>query len=103
MLPDIIKNKLSQLKQDLLSLPNTQFGHRIKIYVLLLRNMRYEKVHLSSDLQKHPHELLEVIVDEAIVTLKAFQDILFIEGNVQSKIFKEHDNKNWPAIHEYVF
>ena len=72
--------KLAQLAEIATAMPRTRMMATAKIGALVVLNMRYEKIQLDRSLPEHPYRLVEGLVDDAMVALKGWHDVGFIES-----------------------
>lgn len=70
---------LEALKRFADTIPNTPLMAMAKIHVMIQVNMRYERVMVDRDVKVHPYLLTERILQDALVSLKAWRDASFIE------------------------
>src|SRR5438552_3147809 len=94
--PPFLSEKLNVLEQELMQLPDSTMGKRIKLNVLLLLYLRYERIHFNDSLQEDPYLSLARIVDDSSATLHAYTEILPTEnqgGSGESFVEKENQEQ----------
>ena len=89
-IPQNLRVMLEQLESELLALPDTCLGRRIKVMALVLLYLRYEKVHFCDELTTHPHDILRRLVSDTLTMLRAWCEVAEFEAPTQPDLFREH-------------
>ena len=95
----IYLNDIEVLKRYSDEIPNTHMMALGKVLMLVMLNMRYERLMLDRNLDTHPYILVQRLVSDAYSFLKAWRGISFIEDNtcsimVRAKAFLENAHKS---------
>ena len=90
---------LVELKQLADSLPKTRMMALAKINVLITLNMKWEKLQLNKNLDSHPFILTEELAQNAIISLREWEDIQFCDGEFNLSF----NHKNLEEEHHDLF
>lgn len=80
---------LQKLKQKLDKVPNSRMAAFGKVLMLVMLNMRYEKIMINRNLEEHPYILTRQLIRDADNFFDMWTDINFIENKTSGMLSKE--------------
>jgi ubiquinone/menaquinone biosynthesis C-methylase UbiE len=80
---------LERLKSLCDAVPNTTMMAAAKIGALVALNMRYERIMVNRQLERHPYDLVSELIDDASRTITASADAGFISGDAGSPMHRQ--------------
>ncbi|MDO8748054.1 MAG: hypothetical protein Q7J72_02930 [Candidatus Omnitrophota bacterium] len=85
----IYLDDLEELKKEADKISNTPMMSLGKVLMLVMLNMRYEKIMLDRNLKEHPYALTRGLILDSIKFLKIWSDVSFIENSAKNMNSRE--------------
>lgn len=92
---------LEELKKLTDKIPNSQMMVLAKISILIVLNMRYEKIMLNRHLETNPYKLVSDLIRDASVAIKEWEAISYIED--KNKPMAPVENTAKEKAHKQLF